>query len=288
MTRDVKIGLLLGLAFIFMIAFVINGLPSFRGDSNELTNTLVGHPNKQPGIGANERDFIYWTDSIEKQPFRPEYPLPKEPDIRYTTKLPQGPVHVKGNNASSLNNSDTMKMVTPRRIENERTNIRKTKTVKPKPALPKIYEVTDGDNLALIAKQYYGDVEGNKRANIMRIFEANRNILKAEDEIQVGQKLIIPPLSDVASSKKKNKDGLASSFFEKVKSIGRERLSLKKPGTAKKGKSYTVREGDSLWKVAADQLGDGSRYTEVAKLNADVLSDEDSLTVGMTLKMPAR
>jgi hypothetical protein len=32
MTRDVKIGLLLGLAFIFMIAFVINGLPSFRGD----------------------------------------------------------------------------------------------------------------------------------------------------------------------------------------------------------------------------------------------------------------
>lgn len=286
MTRDVKIGLLLGLAFIFMIAFVINGLPSFRGDSNELTKTMVAPPNKQPGIGANERDVIIWTDSIEKQPFRPEYPPPPEPE-RYRTALPQGPV-AQGNNASSLNNSDTMKMVTRRRIENERTDVRKTETLKPKPALPKIYEVTDGDNLALIAKQYYGEVEGNKRANIMRIFEANRNLLKAEDEIQVGQKLIIPPLRDLASSKDKNKDGLASSFFEKVKSIGRERLSLKKPGTAKKGKSYTVREGDSLWKVAADQLGDGSRYMEVAKLNADVLSDEDSLTVGMTLKMPAR
>ena len=58
MTRDVKIGLLLGLAFIFMIAFVINGLPSFRGDSNELTKTMVGPPNKQPGIGANERDLL--------------------------------------------------------------------------------------------------------------------------------------------------------------------------------------------------------------------------------------
>ena len=288
MTRDVKIGLLLGLAFIFMIAFVINGLPSFRGDSNELTNTLVDPPNKQPGIGANERDVINWTGSIENQPFRSEYPLPDEPLERYRRKLPQGPVLVKGNTPSSLNNSDTMKMVTPRRVENERTNVRKTETVRPKPALPKIYEVTDGDNLAFIAQKYYGDVEGNKRANIMRIFEANRNLLKAADEIKVGQKLIIPPLRDSAASKEKNKEGLASSIFEKVKSIGRERLSLNKPGPAKKGKSYTVRDGDSLWKIAADQLGDGSRYMEVAKLNDDVLSDEDSLTVGMTLKMPAQ
>ena len=288
MTRDVKIGLLLGLAFIFMIAFVINGLPSFRGDSNELTKSMVGPPNKQPGIGANERDVINWTDSIEHQPFRSEYPPPHEPDIRYRTDLPKGPVVVKGNNASNLNYSDTVKIITPRRIENERTNVRRTKTVQPKPALPKIYEVTDGDNLALIATKYYGDVEGNKRANIMKIFEANRNLLKAADEIQVGQKLIIPPLRDSALSKEKKKDGLASSIFKKVKSIGREHLSLKKPDRPKQGKSYTVRDGDSLWKIADEQLGDGSRYTEVAKLNDDVLSDEDSLTVGMTLKIPAR
>jgi nucleoid-associated protein YgaU len=147
--------------------------------------------------------------------------------------------------------------------------VRKTEKVKPKPALPKIYEVTDGDNLALIAKQYYGEVEGNKTANIMRIFEANRNILKTADDIQVGQKLIIPPLRDLASSKEKNKDGLMSSIVEKVTSIGREHLSLKKPGRQKQGKSC-------------------SRYTEVAKLNDDVLSDEDSLSVGMILKMPAR
>ncbi|MGB2809583.1 MAG: LysM peptidoglycan-binding domain-containing protein [Sedimentisphaerales bacterium] len=287
MTRDVKIGLLLGLTFIFMIAFVINGLPSFRGDSNELTKTMVGHPNKQPGIGANERDFITWADSIEKQPFRVDNPLMDDPE-RYRIDLPQGPVGVKVNNASSLNNSDTVKMVTPRRIENERTNVKETETVKLKPALPKIYVVADGDNLALIAQKYYGDVEGNKRANIMRIFEANRNLLKAADEIQVGQKLIIPPLRSSAPGKETSNSGLANSIFEKVKSIGREHLSLKKPDRAMQGKSYTVREGDSLWKIADNQLGDGSRYTEVAKLNADALSDEDSLSVGMILKIPAR
>jgi nucleoid-associated protein YgaU len=287
MTRDVKIGLLLGLAFIFMIAFVINGLPSFRGDGNELTKSMINQPNRQPGIGAYERDVIKMTDSIEKQPFSIVYPLPAEPNIRFRTDIPQGPALAK-NNASSLNNSDTVKMINTRRIENEINNVRKTETVKPGPSLPKIYEVTDGDNLALIAKKYYGEIEGNKRANIMRIFEANRNILKAADEIQVGQKLIIPPLRGSASSKEKSKDGLMSSIVEKVTSIGREHLSLKKPGRTKQEKSYTVREGDSLWKIAADQLGDGSRYTEVAKLNDDVLSDEDSLTVGMTLKIPPR
>ena len=39
MTSDAKIGLLLGLVFIFLIAFIINGLPSFNNnkDNNELT-----------------------------------------------------------------------------------------------------------------------------------------------------------------------------------------------------------------------------------------------------------
>lgn len=286
MTRDVKIGLLLGLAFIFMIAFVINGLPSFRGDSNELTKTWVDFPDKQPGIGAKERGVIDWAATMEKEPFRVDNPLLDDPKIRYITDLPQGPPTAKGTKPLGLQESDTVKVVVPRPVEYKGTDFKNTKTVKP--ALPKIYVVADGDNLALIAKKFYGDEEGNKRANIMKIFEANRNLLESPDDIQVGQKLIIPALRSSASAENKSKSGLASSIFEKVKSIGRERLPLKKPNRARQGKSYTVRDGDSLWKIAAEQLGDGSRYTEVAKLNDDVLSDEDSLTVGMTLKIPAR
>lgn len=285
MTRDVKIGLLLGLAFIFMIAFVINGLPSFRGDSNELTKAMVDFPNNQPGIGAREREVINWTESIEKEPFRFDNPLMDEPE-RFRIKLPQGTPVVKGTNPLGLQESDTVKVVVPRTVGDRRTDVRKTETVKP--ALPKIYEVTDGDNLALIAKKYYGEEEGNKRANIMRIFEANRNLLKAADEIQVGQKLIIPPLRASAPDKERINSSLASSIFEKVKSIGREHLPSKKPDRARQGKSYTVRDGDSLWRIAAEQLGDGSRYPEIVKLNDDVLSDEDSLSIGMTLKVPAR
>ena len=49
-----------------------------------------------------------------------------------------------------------------------------------------------------------------------------------------------------------------------------------------------VRDGDSLWKIAAEQLGNHSRYKEVAKLNSDIIDDEDNLLVGLHLKLPAR
>jgi len=54
-------------------------------------------------------------------------------------------------------------------------------------------------------------------------------------------------------------------------------------------RTYTVKDGDSLWKIAASQLGNGGRFEEIAKLNADVLKGrENNLTVGMQLKIPAK
>jgi nucleoid-associated protein YgaU len=47
--------------------------------------------------------------------------------------------------------------------------------------------VKKGDTLSKIAEQYYGDA-----SLYMKIFEANRNILKDPNLIKVGQKLRIP------------------------------------------------------------------------------------------------
>jgi nucleoid-associated protein YgaU len=153
----------------------------------------------------------------------------------------------------------------------------------------------------------------------MRIFQANRQLLKAPDEIYVGQKLTIPPPQASGTDADKNDSVLSGSMFEKVLSIGKKHLlpdpsprevkdsnppagpgtgsatasksSKSQPTTRKPLKptvEYVVREGDYLWRIAAQQLGDGNRYLEIAKLNADQLKDQDSLDVGMRLKMPAR
>ena len=50
------------------------------------------------------------------------------------------------------------------------------------------YEVKSGDNLSKISKQFYGDPN-----EYMRIYYANRDKLRDPDQIQVGQKLVIPP-----------------------------------------------------------------------------------------------
>lgn len=46
---------------------------------------------------------------------------------------------------------------------------------------------------------------------------------------------------------------------------------------------YTVKAGDSLWKIAAATLGKGSRYTEIVKLNNLTGS---TIKVGQVLKIP--
>ncbi len=59
----------------------------------------------------------------------------------------------------------------------------------PKPAAPaqKIHKVVAGDTLSKIAKKYYGNAN-----DYMKIFNANKNILKDPNKIDVGQELIIP------------------------------------------------------------------------------------------------
>jgi nucleoid-associated protein YgaU len=49
------------------------------------------------------------------------------------------------------------------------------------------YEIVSGDTLSRIAKQFYGDGSA-----YMRIFEANREVIRDPDKIFVGQKIRIP------------------------------------------------------------------------------------------------
>ena len=48
-------------------------------------------------------------------------------------------------------------------------------------------------------------------------------------------------------------------------------------------KTYTVKAGDSLWRIAAQQLGNGSRYKEIKTLNG---LKNDTIHAGQVLKLP--
>ncbi|MBB1248685.1 LysM peptidoglycan-binding domain-containing protein [Rhizobium sp. G21] len=57
------------------------------------------------------------------------------------------------------------------------------------------------------------------------------------------------------------------------------------PGAAEA--THTVVNGDSLWTIARDRLGDGDRFREILDLNPDLKRRPGALKPGQVLKLPA-
>lgn len=60
----------------------------------------------------------------------------------------------------------------------------------------------------------------------------------------------------------------------------------KKTATESKTRTYTVRSGDCLWRIAQKFLGSGSRYTEIYNLNRDKISNPNLIYPGQVLRIP--
>jgi nucleoid-associated protein YgaU len=51
-------------------------------------------------------------------------------------------------------------------------------------------------------------------------------------------------------------------------------------------KTYTVKSGDTLSKIAKDHLGNAGAYMKIFELNKDQLSDPDKIKPGQVLRLP--
>ncbi|MBP3521414.1 MAG: FAD-dependent oxidoreductase [Oscillospiraceae bacterium] len=49
---------------------------------------------------------------------------------------------------------------------------------------------------------------------------------------------------------------------------------------------YTVEQGDSLWKIAKEELGDGNKWNEIYEANKDTVKDPNLIYVGQKLEIP--
>jgi len=281
MTSDAKIGLLLGLVFIFLIAFLINGLPNLKANenNNKLTISTVNSTNNNLGIADNERKV---SKQFIQQKIRFKTPLPKN---NAATK----PVIVNRYALIAKPAEQTSKKPANQALKESRRKSAATKNQPARkiqtqtPALPKTYIVASGDSLAAIAQKFYGTQAGNKNANIMKIYKANSAILESPDDIYVGQTIVIPPLAS-SHTRYNTKTSSASAAYKKLKSIGKGVLAANT--NQKSSRIYIVQQGDSLWTIAEEQLGDGDRYSDIFQMNTNIIQDEDTLVVGMRLKMP--
>lgn len=108
-----------------------------------------------------------------------------------------------------------------------------------------VYTVVKGDTLSGIAYKY-----GTTYSKL-----ADYNGIKNPNLINVGQQIKIP---------------------------GKNQPAVEQKPT---GKTYTVKKGDSLWRIAYIHLGNGARYPEIRELNG---LKSDTIHAGQVLKLPVK
>lgn len=52
------------------------------------------------------------------------------------------------------------------------------------------------------------------------------------------------------------------------------------------GKTYTVKSGDSLWKIAKQFYGNGAAYTKIANANSDKIKNPNLIYPGQIFNIP--
>ena len=261
MTSDAKIGLLLGLAFIAVIAFLINGLPDIykEAQANETISSSIttnNNPSLLLGRKAEQAAEIIETKRSVHIAKKQTVPPKSFTEERDRFKLPG--------------------KVTEVAVAHRQKEFLKNGKIS------QTYIVQSGDNMAVIAKKFYGSQWGNKTATVQKMFTANKDIISSPDRIEVGMQIAIPSLSSIGITTPQKNPNFSTGFVKKV------RTAIENVITAKRPSVYFVQSGDNLWKIAQNHLGDGSRYEEIVELNDDIITDSEDITVGMQLKLPRR
>jgi nucleoid-associated protein YgaU len=121
-----------------------------------------------------------------------------------------------------------------------------------------VHTVVKGETLWSISEDVYGS--GYNWTDVK-----SANSLKSET-IEVGQQLALPEVS------------------AKQPTATKQVLTISQGTQTIAGDSYTVVQGDSLWKIAVRAYGDGYKWVEVAKINQ--LKNPNVIHAGNVLVLP--
>lgn len=134
------------------------------------------------------------------------------------------------------------------------------------------YIAQSGDSLSKMASKLMGS---NSKANREAIIAANPTLRADPNKVIAGRKYMIPLPGTTPPAA--------------APSPVVEAPAAQTPTVSSQPEYwYTVKEGDSLWRIAETQLGDGNAYAAIKELNKETLKGGDTVVVNMKLRLPAR
>lgn len=128
------------------------------------------------------------------------------------------------------------------------------------PAAPATYVVRAGDSLAKIAREVLGN-----ESRWRELAALNKDVVDEDDGVRVGVRLTLPGTGATPAAKPK----------------------VSRAAEEKATRTYVVKRGDTLGRIAQRQLGSSKRKSEILELNRGKVRDEDAIVVGMALRLPA-
>lgn len=102
-----------------------------------------------------------------------------------------------------------------------------------------------------------------------------------------GDKLVVritAPDQASADSITSSFNGIDSSYGDLDLQVGAQAAQYEE--AAAEAQTYSVKSGDSLWKIAKNQYGDGAQYMKIFYANRDKIKDPDMIQVGWDLVIP--
>lgn len=111
------------------------------------------------------------------------------------------------------------------------------------------------------------------RANVALILSANPSLKENPNRIVVGKSYVIPAVNSAVATNDSSPIELTPSPTKAV---------------AEPEHTYVVKQGDTLWSIAVDELGSAQTISAIKDLNKDVLKGGDRVRPHMKLRLPAK
>ena len=275
MTRETRIGLLVGMVFIIMFGLVLSELagtspdrpasgPAVRDDTALLPTPIIDPGPTPRGSGEAGRPV-----RIAQR----TYEATSDGVVRSRMSRPGAAGDRTGVVVSRMHrgSADTGPLT-----------LAATRT--------RTYAVQQADNWVRIAQKVYGPAHWREYE---RIRQANRDLLARERSIPIGTRLVIPPLdgatpSPAAAVSRSGRPPAGGPYTEMDLGQLRRYFSASGGAPARSGRVYVSQSGDNLTSVARRTLGDGSHAAvmKIYNANRDKLDSPDVLPVGVELVIP--
>jgi nucleoid-associated protein YgaU len=291
MTRETKIGLLVGLAFIIVVGILLSDYLRSTGEppqaalanaASEVRDAITSPGTSNPPItivaphDAPPQQQVPTRDELNPTP-SPVIPLERAPAQQDTQANPvqAQPDQTATATPPAPTNDDLTEAARKRGEQLESANPDGTSAQNDDSA-PSVsgpthtYVAQSGDSVSRMAARLLG---ANTKANRDAIVDANASLQDDPDVVIVGRAYNIPVKGQkVAEAPTAPAAPPASD------------------DSTAGGNVYVVQSGDSLWSIANDELGDPAAIDQIKDMNQDILrgKDHDVLFPGMKLRLPGK